>query len=725
MAYHFEELGDERFQQLCQAVLTRSFPDVQCLPVGQPDGGRDAFVRRRARARIADSLIYQVKFVRDPNSRDSRDLIESVIRSEQKKVNELIIERGATSYYLLTNVRGSSHLTTGSIDKVNELLSSSFAIPSYCWWQDDIERRIDTFSDIKWSYPDIIRATDLLQFLLSNNQDEEDASRRIEVLRSYLAHQYIMDTNLKFKQIEFQTTVLDIFVDVPAQVVSPTNDEAQVRWKNALNPSLFFLLRNRSSSTSGLDDIEAPGAAFLLANPDVAHAFPRIVIEGAPGQGKSTVTQYVCQIQRMLLLGRDELRRVPKKLLPTEARIPFRVDLRDYASWLSGRDPFSDDLSARVPPDSTPLLESFLAAQVHRYTARSFNVDDLAAVARSSQLLMMLDGFDEVADIPTRNRLVTEISNAATRLQVNAKSIQIVVTSRPAAFANSPGFSREEWQHIEIMALSRSAIDNYTKKWLEARDTDPHERRQITTVLKDKLNQPHVRDLARNPMQLAILLTLISVQGASLPDIRTELYDRYIDIYFDRECEKSKIVRDHRTLLIQVHRFLAWTLQVEAEGNAGSGNISELRLRDLLRSYLTNEGHETHLVDDLFTGLRERVGALVSRVQGTYEFEVQPFREYFAAKYLYVTAPYSTAGSPCSGTLPDRFDAIASNFYWLNVARFYAGCYDSGQLASLSAFALEELKSRSEFQLIGHVSKLAITLLSDYVFSQSPKLVAR
>jgi hypothetical protein len=541
-------------------------------------------------------------------------------------------------------------------------------------------------------------------------------------IKSYLAYQYSIDSKLKFKQIDFQATVLDIFVDVPAQVVLPPSEEAQARWRNTLHPRLYFLLKNRSPS--GLDDVEAPGAAFLLANPDVAHRFPRIVIEGAPGQGKSTVTQYVCQIQRMLLLGHDELRRVPKKLLPTEARIPFRVDLRDYASWLSGRDPFSDDLSARRPPDSTPILESFLAAQVHRYTGRIFSVDDLAAVARSSQLLVMLDGFDEVADIPTRNLVVAEISNAATRLEVSAKSIQMVVTSRPAAFANSPGFSREVWQHIEILALSRSAIDNYTKKWFQARDADPHERRQITTVLSDKLNQPHVRDLARNPMQLAILLTLISVQGASLPDIRTELYDRYIHIYFDRECEKSRIVRDHRSLLIQVHRFLAWSLQLEAEGNRGSGNISEPRLRKLVRTYLSTEGHETDLVDDLFTGLSERVGALVSRVQGTYEFEVQPLREYFAAKYLYVTAPYSRGDSPHSGTLPDRFDAIASNFYWLNVARFYAGCYDVGQLASLLD-CLEELRSRTEFQHIGYVSRLGLTLLSDYVFSQSPKLVTK
>ena len=120
MAYNFEELGDERFQHLCQAVLARCFPEIQCLPVGQPDGGRDAFVRRLTRTRIADSLIFQVKFVRDSNSRDARDLIETVISSEKKKINQLI-RRDATSYYLLTNVKGSSHLDTGSIDKITSL----------------------------------------------------------------------------------------------------------------------------------------------------------------------------------------------------------------------------------------------------------------------------------------------------------------------------------------------------------------------------------------------------------------------------------------------------------------------------------------------------------------------------------------------------------------------------------------------------------------------------
>ncbi|MFM5981744.1 MAG: hypothetical protein ACKO9I_14490, partial [Sphaerospermopsis kisseleviana] len=99
----------------------------------------------------------------------------------------------------------------------------------------------------------------------------------------------------------------------------------------------------------------------------------------------------------------------------------------------------------------------------------------------------------------------------------------------------------------------------------------------------------------------------------------------------------------------------------------------------------------------------ERVGALVSRVEGTYEFEVQPLREYFAAKYLYVTAPQSPPGNEKPGTKPDRFDAIARDFYWLNVTRFYAGCYSKGELADLID-RIEELISEEGYSLISYLT---------------------
>ena len=203
---------------------------------------------------------------------------------------------------------------------------------------------------------------------------------------------------------------------------------------------------------------------------------------------------------------------------------------------------------------------------------------------------------------------------------------------------------------------------------------------EVKRILEDKLGESHIRELAKNPMQLAILLSLIHTRGASLPDKRTALYDSYIDLFFSREAAKSSIVRDHRDLLIDIHRYLAWVLHSEAEQGRERGSISSERLQGLLTDYLRGEGQDPSLGMKLFTGMVERVVAVVSRVEGTYEFEVQPLREYFAARYLYDTAPYSPPGNEKRGTKPDRFDAIARNFYWLNVTRFYAGCFSKGEL---------------------------------------------
>ena len=99
-------------------------------------------------------------------------------------------------------------------------------------------------------------------------------------------------------------------------------------------------------------------------------------------------------------------------------------------------------------------------------------------------------------------------------------------------------------------------------------------------------------------------------------------------------------------------------------------------------------------------------------------------REYFAARYLYETARHSSPGKEYGGTKPDRFDAISRNFYWLNVTRFYAGCYDVGELPSLID-RLEDLIGAEGYALISHPRILAATLLSDWVFSQHPKSVKK
>jgi hypothetical protein len=198
--------------------------------------------------------------------------------------------------------------------------------------------------------------------------------------------------------------------------------------------------------------------------------------------------------------------------------------------------------------------------------------------------------------------------------------------------------------------------------------------------------------------------------------------DYYIDLFFSREAEKSSIVRDHRDLLIDIHRYLAWLLHSQAEKGNARPSVRQEKLQEMVAEYLVREGHDPALAKELFTGMVERVVALVSRVEGTFEFEVQPLREYFAACHLYYTAPQSSPGKEMPGSKPDRFDAIARNIYWLKVTRFYAGCYSKGELPSLVE-RLQDLASAPGFNVISHPRMLAASLLGDWVFTQNPRSV--
>ena len=728
MDYQYETLNDQRFQKLCQALIVAQHPDTQCLPVGQPDGGRDAFFFH-AEPEQAKFAVFQVKFSLHPDSKTERDAIDALIKSEQGKVKELIL-RGATHYYFLTNVSGSAHPGAGSIDKANESLTNAFGIPARVWWRDDLDRRLDNSDAIKWSYPEILKATDLLSFLTrlpENTQNLESA----RALKSYMASQYEADKDVKFKQVDLKRKLTDLFVDLPLGRKRQHTEQDPSQFHMADTGDIDAYVRQldlfEDYGVENESPFEHAGLAgrFLLQMPLSKGVF-RFVLEGAPGQGKSTVTQFLCQVNRLRLLKNDSgLEAVADAHKIAPVRAPFRVDLRDYATWVSGRHPFTNTDEQHVPDLELRSLESFLVMQVNWESGGlKITQDELLQFFSRSHSVVILDGFDEVADIAARKQIVDEICKAATRLNAHTKSTQIIVTSRPAAFATSAGFPEDDWIHLELKDFRRNNIEAYKNKWIEAQGLSDEEGRQVSEMLHKKLDQPHLRDLARNPMQLAILLHLIHVQGVALPEKRTTLYEEYMKLFFNREAEKSPVVRDHRELLLSVHGMLAWVLHTQAEKGAGSGRVSKAELRNQVRTHLVTEGHDPELAGALFKGTVERIGALVSRVEGMFEFEVQPLREYFAARHLYKTAPYSPAGHERKGTKPERFEALASSFYWTNATRCFCGFYDVGELGSL-VDGITGLGGRDGYNLVNQPRRLAMMLLSDRGFSQAPRTMKR
>lgn len=224
--YHYTALGPERFQEFCQALIASAFPNVQCLPVGQRDGGRDAFAirhaltSRRKGSENRDLVVFQVKYSRSPSEdRDEREALRGIIKSEKPKIDSLK-KAGLSRYYSITNIGGTAYPGAGSIDRINQYLTDTLEVKSYCWWRDDLDRRLDANPSIKWSYPEILKASDLLEALVSGMLGENEERRRAAI-RAYMTAQYEDDEELKFKQVELQSTMTSLFVDLP---MAPTRE---------------------------------------------------------------------------------------------------------------------------------------------------------------------------------------------------------------------------------------------------------------------------------------------------------------------------------------------------------------------------------------------------------------------------------------------------------------------------------------------------------------------
>lgn len=709
------------------AVLNKKFSSTQSFPVGQPDGGRDTLVYFMDKPN-KDFIVFQVKYVRNANKdKDIHKWFVDVVNGEAEKINKLI-PKGAKQYYLLTNVKATGHFENGTIDKLNCILESKIKVPSICWWREDLSRILEEDPIFKWSFPEILNGQDIINSTLFSLLNE-NKERRKNVIRAYLTDQYDMDNEVKFKQVDLQNRLYDLFIDVP---IRAKNIEGKpFSFKKTLDIIGFKNNYRKviNSHNYNFVDVEAEGnvigAAKFLLDSIVQEKIGKILLEGGPGQGKSTISQYLCQVHRSRLLNKvKDLELLPEEIKNSPIRLPFKIDLRHVSSWIENKNPYNESLSDRYFNEIwDKSLESFLTGHIFYHSKiKDFCFDDFIAISKVSPILFVFDGFDEIANLEVRKDVIEFINKGINRISINSKSIQVVITSRPAAFTENVSFSEEIYPHFELTDISLSIIDDYVSNWISASRLNSKEASEIRRLVKEKLRLSHLRELAKTPMQLAIFLSLLRTEGESLPNKRTALYDSYIRLFFNRESEKNFTIRKYRDLIIQIHEYLAWVLHSEAELYNHNGTIQIDELKRTLNSHLESEGHKTEITDKLFQAVKERVCALVSRVQGTFEFEVQPLREYFCAKYLYKTKPYSPAGSKKSGTLPDRFDAVSRNFYWQNVVRFFAGCFDKGELSMLIQ-KLKDLVDNEHLKYTNYPRIITSQLLSDYVFTQYPLLL--
>ncbi|WP_207891569.1 NACHT domain-containing protein [Nocardioides jejuensis] len=694
--YLYERLGDKRFQQLCGALVLDRFDDVSVFPVGEKDGGRDM-----VSGTGENRTVLQVKFSGD-RSKKTAGWMKQQINGEADNIERLVKE-GCTRYILMTNVEGGAAPGSGSRDEVEKeltALSKQYKVAMSCFWSSDLDAWVDNAPwEIKLAYVDMLAGTDALFALLTSMNLEDGEKREKDVLVTYVGTHWSRDRRVKFRQIDLVSDLLsDLFVDVTAL-------------RSRLPRGTAFALSEVDRLAEHLLDKSTP---------------PLTLIEGVPGQGKSTLAQYVCQVYRATFIGRDELKAKGEALPEAETddlRVPFRIDLADYAEWATGGDPFAvtePDPKKKPKPPKRVTVEDFLLDHIEAAApGHDLNMADIRSLLGRFPSQIVFDGLDEVASPELRQALVAEIDGFIGRwIQVRPGNMRVLVTTRP----NASGLAEpapDLFQRLELQPLTEAIRKRYLRQWVIAQQIDAGERRSLERIFGERTAAPHVAQLASNPMQLTILLHLIRTKGDSLPTARTSLYRAYMDLFLAREAAKTRAVLDNLSDLEEATAFIGWFMHALTEVDATSTRLPGARIIREMTMYLASVQKATDGVQDLFAALRDRVWVLTSKHTGTYEFDVQSIREFFAARFLYEFAQSDNG----HGYEPETaLVELLPRSYWSNAARFLAGHFQSREIAHVADLIQERL---DDVHGARQVRTTLWTLLADGIFKERPLVQTR
>lgn len=341
------------------------------------------------------------------------------------------------------------------------------------------------------------------------------------------------------------------------------------------------------------------------------------------------------------------------------------------------------------------------------------DADGVQELFKRLPTVVILDGLDEVGSPQMREKVVDAIDKFTRRGLGYPEPVQVVVTTRPSN-NELPEPAADLFEVISLNELTEDQRAEYLRKWCAVRGIRGKDGRELRKSFKAKSKEPYIAELAGNPMQLTILLELIHERGAATPTQRTDLYDHYVDLLLAREANKHPAsVKKHREDLKEIMPFVGWYLQSRSEEHDLPGRMKVADLQAAMRHFQHCYGKPQDAVDELFEAATDRLWALTSKNEGTYEFEVLSLREYFAARFLYHWAGEDQRDFDHAVVLRE----LLRRPQWLNTARFYGGNAEGRDVAALADGIIDELRDGCS----PPARAAAWTLLTDGVFHSRPR----
>ncbi|MGY4489863.1 NACHT domain-containing protein [Pseudomonas sp. TE3610] len=742
MDYDFSRLSTRSFEQMIQSLALAVLGGGVNIFGDGPDGGREAAFDDIKSFPHPDSPwsgygVIQAKF-RQRAAPNSGAWAVKELRAELTKLSKMSGVKKPEYYIFVTNVPLSPVAGTGGKDKVSSLIDKykgSIGIRDFRVWDyDQLCAFLDLHPAVRTAYRAWITPGDVLAAVIEGMRPKGENFRDVMlnfVQKELRGEQYV-NLGQAGHNNKDRIPLASVFVDLPIQDAGAVEEyhsysRTHARSEESNNATALAKL---SGIASQLLDGESLSKRSTLLTAALTRHPGRIVFIGGPGQGKSTLTQFFCQLHRCSFIRQHSVRALTSEVeeacniivsqsqeegieAPGVARFPLRIELNRFAASLAN--------------GGCSSLFGFVLNRIKERSERDIGSDDLRGWLSSYPWLIALDGLDEVPASSNRSQVLGSIQDFLIDAAECNADILLVATSRPQGYDDD--FSQGSYTHYKLSELDADRALSYAEKLIVRRWGEDEDKVQtLLGRMQRACEESSTVRLMKSPLQVTIMALLVESLGEP-PKERWRLFNEYYHVINRREKEReipaAKLLNSYQADIDFIHQKVGVYLQVESERSGKTDALlTEEEFSHVIDSRLLSEGHSGDKAKlfkaEIIEAAIERLVFLVAPQEGRIGFEIRSLQEFMAAQAI-------TSGR--DEEIVSRLRSIAHASHWRNVFLFAAGrCFYERQYLRASIFSicseLNEEVFESRNSGINNVlltgSELALDLVEDGVIANQP-----
>jgi hypothetical protein len=671
--YDLGKLGSDSFEHMANFLVLRVLGAGHTGFGPGPDAGRDGYFQGEAPYpsevnRWSGTWYIQSKFHAPNLTSDAQKWLLGQVKGELKEFSKNGTRRiWPDNWIIVTNVDPSGVAETGAFDAARREVSNAYpqlADRFHIWGGRKLLNLLSDYPRVAQYYGHFLTPGHVISELYE--QLHETRANIEAIVRNLVVSRFRDEQFTKLEQAgstaDTRPRVHDLFTDLPFVA-------KQHRLSGMAARSLAAAVSQNHSTTS--DVPSGPEWRAWRRHPSRARIW---FIKGGPGQGKSTLTQYLVQVQRAaILLGKDgpavvpsdravakEIRRAAEDaaMWPVAPRIPILVELKEYARW------YGDQASGQPRG-----ILTYLVYRITEGVEQTVYAGTLMRAFETSRWLFVFDGLDEVPS-DVKDEVAREVGKFVDDVLTGCNSDSLTIcTSRPQGYSGQ--FDQLDAAAVILSALSPAQALECARPVLKIDRTD-RESADYFETLKQSIQSAAVQELMTTPLQ-AHIMAIVVRDGGRPPERKWQLFENFYNVIRKREANRnltdknlSTLLRESGKVIKALHNRLGFILHAKAETSKGAqASLDRADFEILVHEVVSQlqDDNVEQTVKTLMEATTVRL-VLVNTPDNAQEvrFDIRPLQEFFAAEFIYEGVS--------AANISKRLSFIAGDAHWREVTHF-------------------------------------------------------